>query len=157
MAFNRNDPNDLAAFKNEVENNPRGATGLGDPTAPTQQILTAMNLASENPTIPELGKPYLFADEFWIIRSGINLGAQSQPVISDLFALVEGLGSDISEFHAQLSALDNSLANALAARDVQISIAQSLFADGLFDDPTYGSITEEVTLTAADWYAARDS
>ena len=156
MAFDRNDPADLAALKTEVVTNPRGATGLGDPAGPGQAILDALNLAENNPT-PETGKPPLLAREVWLIRSTALLGAEQEQIISDLFRLVDGLDADISEFHAAIAEQDNELKTALDNRPVQISIAQSLFADQLYPDPTHGHITEPVTLTLSDWHAARDS
>lgn len=153
MAFDRTNPAHLTALKDEVINNPRGAIGLGDPN---DVDLDALNLPSRNPVV-ELGKPRLLAREVWVIRAGALLATEQEVIISDLFSLVDGLDSDVSEFHASIAEQDNELSTALDNRPIQISIAQSLFGDDLFTDATHGSIKEEVILSLSDWHAARDS
>ena len=151
MAFNRNDPADLLALKNEVNNDPiaMGYAAVVDESL--TELLLLLNEPINNAT-PEDGATTLTCEDLLKMLFAENISAGDQFRVQLIFEMTEGADSDISRFKPEISALDTGLANAINAHTRALSRAEILFSD-----PDVNGVKEFVSISRDDWIAARDS
>lgn len=150
MAFDRNDPADLLALKNEVNDDP---LGMGyDPPAGTQPVLDLLNIPANNLS-PADGDSPVIANVLLKVIFGESISAQDQFKLQLLFEASSDLDADLSEYRALITALSNPLGIALAAALIR-ALSR---AEVLFSDVDVNGTTELITISRNDWIAARDS
>jgi len=151
MAFDRSNPAHLLTLKTEVTTD---ILGIGyDPDGPTQDILDKLNLPENNLGL-ETGVPPLSASELWeIIADDSATATQFEFNISNLFAMVDGPTTDISDYRAAVVGLGDTQINAaINSRTRPLSRAEVLFGG-----VEANGNAEFVTISREDWFAARDS
>ena len=149
MAFDRNDPVDLIALRDEQALDPRGV-GYAAVDGQTQATLDLFNLESNNPGA-ETGLAILTANKLLKIIFSEAISSQDQFKIQLLFESSTGLEDNISDFITEISVLSGALSAAIAANTRHLNIVEVLFAD---DD--VNGVKESVTISRDDWFAARD-
>jgi len=149
MPFDRNDPADLLALKNEVNNDP---LGLGYSSATNVDGILALLNDPANNSGGETGNSRLTAEELLKMILAENLSAGDLSKVHLLFEMTQGEEADLSRFKAEVSALDNGLANRITALVRALSRAEVLFS---VDDSN--GVKEYLTISQNDWVAARDS
>lgn len=150
MSFDRTDPADLLALKNEVNDDP---LGMGyDPPAGTQPVLDLLNIPANNLS-PADGDSPVIANVLLKVIFGESISAQDQFKLQLLFEASSDLDADLSEYRALITALSNPLGIALAAALIR-ALSR---AEVLFSDVDVNGTTELITISRNDWIAARDS
>lgn len=150
MAFDRTNSTHLLALKNEVDNDPlsMGYAAVRDTTSALLELLNNPdnNLSPVNGNAPVTAEALLNAifDE--------SISSQDQFKIQLLFEATSGLTEDLSRYKTRVQSLSAGLNAALALIVRPLSRAEVLFSD---DDAN--GIKEFVTISKADWFAARDS
>lgn len=148
MAFDRNNPANLAALKAEIESDPAGVGYTPDVTG---DLLSQINSAENNPGA-DTGSDFVTVRNLWSALFPIAISSQDQFKIQLVFEASEGLDADVSELRVELSALSTPIANAIAGIIRNLSRAEVLFSD----IDANGS-TEVVLISRDDWIAARNS
>lgn len=147
MAFDRNNPADLLALKNEVTLDP---LGIGyDVNGSTQTILDLLNNAASN-LGGETGPDLVSASKLLNAIFPESISAQDQFKIQLAFEISAGPSEDLSSVADLIAGLSPNLATAVASITRSLSRAEVLFSNA---ESTY----ETVTITRDDWIAARDS
>lgn len=150
MSFDKTDPADLLALKNEVNDDP---LGMGyDPPAGTQPVLDLLNIPANNLS-PADGDSPVIANVLLKVIFGESISAQDQFKLQLLFEASSDLDADLSEYRALITALSNPLGIALAAALIR-ALSR---AEVLFSDVDVNGTTELITISRNDWIAARDS
>ena len=149
MAFDRNNPEDLAALKTEITTDP---TGLGYAAAPN--LDTALDLINNPIHIdpPVLGQDFATARRILKSIYPEPISSQDQFKVQLLFEGSDGMNSDLSEFKPELSALSGGIATAIASITRNLSRAEILFS--VLNE---NGVNERVVISQQDWIAARDS
>lgn len=150
MAFNRDNPADLLALKNEVTLDPIGM-GYASVVGQTNLLLDLIN-NSVNNVSPSDGPDTVTAQKLLSAIFEEPVSSQDQFKIQLLFELADGADSDLSGFKTNIADLSAGLATAVSTIIKPLSRAEVLFSN-----IDANGITETVILTRADWSAARDS
>jgi len=148
MAFNKNDPADLLALKNEATLDPLGMgyNILGG----TQDILDLFNTPASN-LGSETGPDFLTTGKFLTIVFAENVSAGDQFRIQLLYEMTEG-DVNIDKHRTDIAVLnDIGINNAIAALTRPLSRADFLFGDII------NGAHEIVNISSSEWFAARDS
>jgi len=148
MAFDRSNSADLLALKNEVNGDPLGAGYL---TQGTQGILDLLNNPANN-LAPETGADSMTAEKLLKVIYPEAVNSQDQFKLQLLFEATGNLGSDLSLFKNEVSALSPALAAAVAGIIRDLSRAEVLFS---IDDDN--GVREKVYISRDDYLTARDS
>lgn len=137
MAFDRNNPTDLATLKALVP----------DPNIPTQEILDTLNAETVTVGIAKMTAGALLESIF-----DVAVASQDQFKLQLLFEATAGLESDLSEFRLLVRALSNSISTSVDTITRFLTLAELSFSD--LDS---NGVNETVTISQADWITARDS
>lgn len=149
MAFDISNPADLLALKNEVNNDPLGMGYLS--SGNTDDLLDLLNDSVGNLS-PVNGAASMTSKALLNAIFAVPVGAADQFKIQLLFEAGGGLDSDLSDFKAKVKDLSTALVDAVNTIIRPLSRAEALFS---VDDNN--GVKEFVTITKADWIAARDS
>lgn len=145
MAFDRSNQAHLTALKALVLAG--GFTVLDG----TSDILAYVNLP-ENNLGGETGPDSMTGEALLKIVFAENISAGNQFRIQLLFEATNGLTDDMSRFKSDVSALDAGLLAAINLLVRDLSLAEVAFSE---DDAN--GVRERVTISSADWAAARDN
>ncbi len=146
MAFNRNDPSDLATLKAEVETDP---LGMGYPLNNVTQIIKLINDPDDNLGNETVAETLTVA----MLLDVVDMADFDGPQVSDgerrfiESFLNRDLNEDIDRWKDKIRSafqVNSGTSNAIAALVRRVSRAEVLFDDG-------------TSLVREDWYAARDS
>ena len=149
MSFDVTDAADLLALKNEVNLDPAGV-GYSGVVEGGKEFLALLNDAVNNPA-PDTGIDFLLADDLMEMLFSENISAGDQFRVQLLFEMTASPQDSFDRYRAQISALDNGLAIAIAAHIRDFSRAEFLFSD------VVDGANESVTISSSDWVAARNS
>ena len=147
MAFDRNEPADLLALKNEVELDPVGV-GYTPADGDTGKLLGLLNTPASNPG-GEIGPDFLTTANFLSIVYVENVSAGDQFRIQLLFEMTEG-DVNIDKYRGDIALLNDAGLNARIA----LIVRPLTRAEVLFSDVVDGA-KESVVITDRDWFAAR--
>ena len=150
MAFDGNDPADLLALKNEVNNDP-ASMGYAAAVDNTSDLLSLLNETIHN-TTPEDGATALTCEDLLKMLFAENISAGDQFRVQLIFEMTDGADSDISRFKSEVAALDTGLASKINAHVRPLTRAEVLFSD-----LDANGVKEVVNISRLDWIAARDS
>jgi len=137
MAFDRNNPTDLATLKALVP----------DPTIGTQDILDYLASDSVTPGVAPMTAQALLKALF-----SVSINSQDQFKIQLMFEGTADLNSDLSLFKTDMIALGGQIPGAVNSITRLLSIAEVAFS--AIDD---NGINEFVVISRDDWIAARES
>ena len=147
MAFDRNNPVDLLALKNEVNLDP---LGMGyDPLGINQPLLDLLNLPANNLGL-ETGPDLVTANRLLRAIFPEAISAQDQFKIQLAFEISAGPDSSLEDIKDLIGGLSTGLQAAVDGVIRSLSRAEVLFSASL---TTY----EPVIITLNDWFAARES
>ena len=149
MAYDVNNPADVAALRAEVDNDPVGMGYTAD-DGDVGKLLDQLNLP-ENNVVPADGNAPMRADLFLDSIFNLAISSPNQFVINSMFATSNGFEEDLSFFRLKTIGLSNALSDAIDTIVRPLSRAEVLFA---VDDSN--GVKEFVTITNTDWAAARN-
>ena len=147
MAFDRNNPADLLALKNEITLDPLniGYDSLGN----TQVLLNLINLPANN-LGAETGPDLVTSEKLLKAIFPINISSQDQFRIQLIFEVGGGLNTSLEGLKSLIGGLSAALQAAIDGIIRPLSRAEVLFSTA---ETTY----ESVVITRDDYIAARDS
>ena len=146
MAYDRNNPVDLALLKTEVNVDP---IGMGyDATGGTQQILKLLNAPANNVNNDTANRIFDAESLLDALDPGDLDAQQTNSHAAEYCALlVNGCGQSIEAYKAKFRSMfagNSATVQALDAQTSPLSRAEVLFGQG-------------TTISRDDWFAARDS
>ena len=149
MAFDRNNPADLLALKNEVTLDP---LGMGyDVNGNTNAILDLLNTPASN-VGNDVGSDYATAERMLKAIFDVNIGASDQFRVQLVFEIAESGQQDLSSFKSDIGGLSAALQTAIDGITRPLSRAEVLFSS-----TDANGVIEYESISRDDWIAARDS